>query len=82
MPSDESVENRIEALEAERERLRQRESGPDPTLDEDVTRLEEIRVDLDLLWDLRRQRRALRDAGQDPNQASERSPETVERYWQ
>lgn len=82
MPSDESVENRIEALEAERERLRQRESGPDLTLDEDVTRLEEIRVDLDLLWDLLRQRRALRDAGQDPNQTSERSPETVERYWQ
>jgi hypothetical protein len=29
-----------------------------------------------------RQRRALRSAGDDPDQASERSVETVEKYWQ
>jgi Protein of unknown function (DUF2630) len=34
------------------------------------------------LWDLRRQRQALSDAGQDPNLAHQRSPDTVERYWQ
>jgi hypothetical protein len=82
MPSDEDIEAQIEKLESEREQLHQRESGEDPTRDQDAARLEEIRVDLDQLWDLLRQRRALRDAGQDPDQASERSAEVVERYWQ
>lgn len=54
----------------------------DPKLDEDAARLEEIRVDLDRHWDLLRQRRALRGAGENPDGASERSAETVEKYWQ
>jgi hypothetical protein len=82
VPSDEQIENQIEALEEERETLRQREGASDPTLDEDAARLEEIRVDLDRLWDLLRQRRALRSAGDDPDLASERSAGIVERYWQ
>ncbi len=82
MPSDEQIESQIEALESERERLRQREGSTDPTLDQDVARLEEIRVDLDRLWDLLRQRRALRNAGENPDLASERSAQIVERYWQ
>jgi hypothetical protein len=82
MPSDEQIESQIEVLEAERERLRQREGSADPTVDEDAARLEEIRVDLDRLWDFLRQRRALRSAGENPDLASERSAETVEKYWQ
>jgi hypothetical protein len=82
MPSDEQIEAVIEKLETEREELRRREGSSDPTLEQDVTRLEEIRVELDRLWDLLRQRRALRSAGDDPDQASERSVETVEKYWQ
>lgn len=82
MPSDEQIESQIEALESEREKLRQREGSTDPTLDEDAARLEEIRVDLDRLWDFLRQRRALRDSGQNPDLASERSADIVERYWQ
>lgn len=82
VPSDEQIESRIEALESERDELRQKEGRLDPTLEEDVTRLEEIRVDLDRLWDLLRQRRALRDADEDPDLASERSAQIVERYWQ
>ncbi len=82
MPSDEQIENQIEALEAERESLRQREGSADPTVAEDAARLEEIRIDLDRLWDFLRQRRALRNAGKDPDSASERSAETVEKYWQ
>jgi hypothetical protein len=82
MPSDEQIENQIEKLESEREKLREREGRPDPTLEEDAARLEEIRVDLDRLWDLLRQRRALRSAGENPDLASERSAETVEKYWQ
>jgi hypothetical protein len=82
MPSDEQIESQIEQLESERERLRGREGAEDPTLDHDASRLEEIRVELDQLWDLLRQRRALRDAGEDPDKAAERSPDIVEKYWQ
>ncbi len=82
MPSDEQIEAVIEKLETEREELRRREGSADPTLERDVTRLEEIRLELDRLWDLLRQRRALRSAGDDPDKASERSAETVEKYWQ
>lgn len=82
MPSDEQIEAQIEELESERERLREREGSVDPTLDQDVSRIEEIRVELDRLWDFLRQRRALRSAGEDPDTASERSAEIVEKYWQ
>jgi hypothetical protein len=82
MPSDEQIETQVEALEAERRELRGKEGPNDPTLDEDAARLEEIRIDLDRLWDLLRQRRALRAAGENPDRASERSAETVEKYWQ
>jgi len=37
---------------------------------------------LDELWDLLRQRRALRSAGQDPDVATLRDESTVERYEQ
>jgi hypothetical protein len=82
VPSDDQIMEVIERLEEEREALRSRERAEDPTLEADAGRIEQIRVELDQLWDLLRQRRALRDAGQDPNQAHERSPEVVERYWQ
>ncbi len=82
MPSDEQITEVIERLEQERETLRSREGADDPTLEADAARVEQIRVELDQLWDLLRQRRALRDAGQNPDQAHERSPDIVERYWQ
>jgi Protein of unknown function (DUF2630) len=82
MPSDEQISSQIEQLEHERESLFKHEGAEDPSRATDAGRLEEIRVDLDRLWDLLRQRRALRDAGQDPNLANERAAETVERYWQ
>jgi hypothetical protein len=82
MPTDEEIETQIDALESEREQIREREGGDDVNLEADVARVEEIRIDLDRLWDLLRQRRALRTAGQNPDAASERSAETVEKYWQ
>ena len=45
-------------------------------------RLESIKVGLDQCWDLLRQRRALREAGRDPDVARVRDPEVVERYEQ
>ena len=42
----------------------------------------ELEVTLDQMWDLLRQRRAKRNAGQDPDAAQERSPDAVEGYLQ
>jgi predicted nuclease with TOPRIM domain len=82
VPSDEQIQRKIEQLEEEREALRHDESTPQGSVTDDTRRLEEIRVELDQLWDLKRQRQALRDAGRDPDEAQERSGQTVEGYWQ
>jgi hypothetical protein len=83
--SDESIAARIERLVTEEHELRAREQAdsPDPAaLDEDKERLRSVEVELDRCWDLLRQRRALRDAGADPEQASARDAGTVEGYLQ
>jgi hypothetical protein len=81
--SDESIAARIERLVSEEHELRDREqSDADDALDADAQRLRAIEVELDVCWDLLRQRRALRNAGVDPDQAEARDPDTVERYWQ
>ena len=81
--SDESIAARIERLVAEEHELRSREqSDTDETLDTDTARLRAVEVELDVCWDLLRQRRALRDAGVNPDDAEARDPNTVERYWQ
>ena len=77
---DEDLHRRIEALVDEEHALRKAHaagSGPDP---QELHRLATIEVDLDRAWDLLRQRQALRDAGQDPAVAAERSTEVVEGY--
>jgi Protein of unknown function (DUF2630) len=81
--SDESITARIERLVTEEHELRNREeSDAAEALEADTERLRAIEVELDVCWDLLRQRRALRDAGVNPNQAKARDPDTVERYWQ
>jgi hypothetical protein len=45
-------------------------------------RLGELKIELDQCWDLLRQRRALREFGEDPDQAKVRPPEIVENYEQ
>jgi len=82
---DEQVQARIEELEQEERRLRHDESeAADGERREqvaaDAKRLEAVRIELDQLWDYLRQRRALRDAGQDPDGAQMRDAGTVERY--
>jgi len=50
-----------------------------------VHRISELAAEeqrLDELWDLLRQRRAKRSAGQDPDSAEVRTAETVEKYLQ
>jgi uncharacterized protein YjaG (DUF416 family) len=48
--------------------------------DEDVKDLHTVKSELDQYWDLLRQRRAFRDAGDDPNMAKMRSNDTIEHY--
>jgi hypothetical protein len=84
--NDEQVQARIEELEREERKLRTDESeaaeaDADDQVARDAQRLEAIRIELDQLWDYLRQRRALRDAGQNPDNAQLRDPGTVERYW-
>jgi hypothetical protein len=71
----------IEQLVDEEHALWERESSGEAS-DADRRRLQELKVSLDQCWDLLRQRRALRDAGLDPDAATARDPEVVERYEQ
>jgi predicted nuclease with TOPRIM domain len=80
--ADEEVSDRIEALVREEHELLDR-GGSERGLDEaGHARLQEIKVELDRYWDLLRQRRARRRAGQDPDGASPRDADTVEHYLQ
>jgi hypothetical protein len=83
--ADESILDRIEALVDEEHRLLRREQDDavdEQALADDRRRLEHVSVELDRCWDLLRQRRARRDAGGDPEGATVRGPDTVERYLQ
>jgi Protein of unknown function (DUF2630) len=83
--SDETIAATIEKLVAEEHALREREEADqhaDDALEADEQRLREVEVELDRCWDLLRQRRALREAGDDPDHAQVRDEKTVEGYLQ
>ena len=78
--NDSAIHQHIEDLVAEEEGLY--EAGDDrPLTADERRRLEAINVQLDRYYDLLRQRRARRDAGQDPNAARIRSGSVVENMW-
>jgi hypothetical protein len=78
---DGPLHQHIEDLVAEEERLLHAHAS-DGLSDDEHARLEAIRVELDRYWDLLRQRRARREAGLDPDDASLRDAGTVEGYEQ
>lgn len=78
---DPQIHGAIDQMVAEEHELWERESAGTAT-DSDRQRLAALKVSLDQCWDLLRQRRARRDAGQSPEGAELRSPEVVERYQQ
>jgi hypothetical protein len=79
--TDQSVLAHIQQLVDEEHRLF--EQGERGTVgDMDRQWLEKVQVELDQCWDLLRQRRALREVGQDPNMAQVRSAQVVENYEQ
>lgn len=79
--NDSEIRNYIESLvEQEHHLLEHGERGKLTT--DDRERLDAISVRLDQYWDLLRQRRARRGAGQDPTIAHIRSEDVVEHYRQ
>jgi len=77
--TDQNVMKHIEDLIAEEQNLY---SERHTLTEEDKLRLDAMQVQLDQYWDLLRQRRALRDAGENPDDAQLRGPDTVENYLQ
>jgi hypothetical protein len=79
--TDLPVLTHIQQLVEEEHRLF--EKGEHGTVgDIDRQRLAHVQVELDQCWDLLRQRRALREVGQDPNLAQVRPAQVVENYEQ
>ncbi|GHO43669.1 DUF2630 family protein [Ktedonospora formicarum] len=78
---DKSILKHIEELvNEEHELLDRRNKG---TLGEDQhERIHQLEVSLDQCWDLLRQRRARRHAGENPDEAQLRDPNIVEHYKQ
>lgn len=76
--TDKTLLGTIEELIAEEQRLYQKGD----LTDDEKLRLDALQVQLDQYWDLLRQRRALRDAGKDPDSAELRGPDVVENYEQ
>jgi Protein of unknown function (DUF2630) len=78
---DKQLLDRIGDLVEEEHTLERQATGQG--LDEQQQeRLHEVEIQLDQCWDLLRQRRARREAGQDPDSASVRPEGTVEGYLQ
>jgi uncharacterized protein DUF2630 len=82
--SDATIADHIEKLVAEEHELRHREEADRDidALEGDRERLRSVEIELDRCWDLLRQRRALRRAGGDPDDAQLRDADTVEHYRQ
>jgi uncharacterized protein DUF2630 len=75
---DQSVLTHIDRLVKEEEHL----YGQSGLIDDDRVRLAKLKVELDQCWDLLRQRRALREFGENPDKAKVRPPDIVENYEQ
>lgn len=75
---DQRVLGHIDQLVKEEERL----YAQNDLSEDDRLRLDELKVELDRCWDLLRQRRALREFGDDPNKAKARAAKIVENYEQ
>jgi Protein of unknown function (DUF2630) len=79
--SDEEIVQRIGELVSEEHDLEREHTGAGIS-ETDRDRLRSLEIQLDQCWDLLRQRRARRSAGQDPNESHVRPAEVVENYRQ
>ncbi len=78
---DKDIVDQIGGLAAEEQRLEEAHVG-EGLSDDELARKRDLEITLDQLWDVLRQRRAKRAAGQDPDAAAQRSTGTVEGYLQ
>jgi uncharacterized membrane protein YccC len=76
------IRQRIAGLIDEEHQLRELVGRGELETADEQTRLAELETDLDQCWDLLRQRRARRDAGEDPDLAEPRPVDVVEDYEQ
>jgi truncated hemoglobin YjbI len=79
---DEDILQRVSALVDDERELRERLQAGEITAEEEHERLRAMEEALDQCWDLLRQRRALREAGEDPDHAQTRPLSEVENYEQ
>ncbi|GAA3706098.1 DUF2630 family protein [Nonomuraea antimicrobica] len=79
---DDEILTTISALVTEERELRDRLSAGQVTTDEEHARVKELESALDQCWDLLRQRRARRGAGEDPDGAAARPATEVANYRQ
>lgn len=79
---DTDIMGRIKALMDEEQELRSRHADGHPVGTGEAERLRMLEEQLDQCWDLLRQRRAREEFGLDPDAATPRDPDTVERYIQ
>lgn len=73
---DNQILGHIKSLTTKEEELYAKED----LTDEDVKSLHKMQQDLDQCWDYLRQRRALRDAGSNPDNAQIRSNDVIKNY--
>jgi hypothetical protein len=74
--------HQINVLSSEEEQLYASASGGEGLSQDEIERLEAIRVELDRVYDLLHQRQARAAAGMNPDGAAERPADVVERYQQ
>ena len=79
---DEQIIARVHQLVDEEHTLERAAKENQGLGEDEQERLRHLEEQLDQCWDLLRQRRARRDAGLDPDDASVRDPQIVEHYRQ
>lgn len=80
--NDTELLQHIQSLVDEEHKLMQQHQATADLSAEQHSRMKEVEVQLDQLWDLLRQRRARRHAGLNPDEAHERPADIVEHYQQ
>jgi hypothetical protein len=79
---DSQIMANIKNLVDEEHELRERLTRGEVTAADERSRLRTLEESLDQCWDLLRQRRALKDAGENPDEAETRPASQVEGYLQ
>jgi len=79
-PTDSETLAHIRDLVAQEKSLRAQVQHGDITASDEHDRLRRVEIELDQCWDLLRQRRALRETGADPREATVRPAGEVEGY--